>query len=31
MNASEVAEATLRLDGAKHATAVAEPFRLRTF
>jgi hypothetical protein len=31
MNASEVAEATLRLDDAKHATAFAEPFRLRTF
>jgi hypothetical protein len=31
MNASDVVEATLRLDNAKHATAVAEPFRLRTF
>jgi len=31
MNASDVVEATLRLDDAKRATAVAEPFRLRTF
>jgi len=29
MNSSDVVEATLRVDDAKRAAAVAEPFRLR--